>query len=95
MGQGVGAPDVACVSGDRTDFSPGAVLCYKPPMATPPRKDNVVRFNKPARPNGTPNGSRPPPRDWRAQLRGREGWLWLAVIVVLAVAIEAWRLLAG
>ena len=81
--------------GNRTDCSAGAVLCYKPAMATPPRKDNVVRFSKPTRPNGTPNGSRPPTRDWRALLRGREGLVGLVVIVVLAVAIVAWRRLAG
>lgn len=70
-------------------------LCYKPAMATPPRKDNVVRFNKSTRPNGGTNGSRPPTRDWRAMIRGREGLVGLVVIVVLAVAIVVWRRVVG
>jgi hypothetical protein len=63
-------------------------------MANSPRKDNVVRFRQQDRskPGRTPSGSS---RGWRALVRGREGWVGLALIVVIAVAIVAWQRLAG
>ena len=74
----------------------------QPPRKTPPPSDNVVNFKKlqreaaqkkasgPGPGGGKPSGP-PDPRAWLKRLEGREGWVGLAVIVVIAVVIVLWR----
>ena len=64
-----------------------------PPPPRRDRPDNVVRFERPAK-KSDPTVSRPAP-DLRAAIAGREGWIGLAVIILLAVALVAWNRLGG
>lgn len=64
-----------------------------PKSPRPDRPDNVVRFERRTKEPDAPAAKAP--LDVRRLIAGREGWVGLAVIIILAVALVAWNRLAG
>ena len=64
-------------------------------MADSPRKDNVVKFRKIERPP-PPGAPRPEPgAGLRRLIKGREGYVWWALIILIAIALVAWQRVMG